>query len=78
MTMRTEPDVIDELFARCLAGGKLPGAGLTLCSGALREEDGWRFAVRLARSPDWVFTGQEMTVTVFVSDAEVKAGTGAA
>ena len=64
----------NELFARCLAERKLPGAGLTLCRGAMRETTGWRFAVRLVRTPDWVFTGQEMTVTVFVSDDEVTAG----
>lgn len=73
--MRTEPDVIEELFARCLAGNKLPpNTSLTLCSGVVREAAGWRFAVRPVLSPDWVFTGQEMTVTVFVSDDEVKAG----
>ncbi len=72
--MNTEPDVIEELFARCLAGNKLPNPSLTLCSGVMREAAGWRFAVRPVLSPDWVFTGQEMTVTVFVSDDEVKAG----
>lgn len=69
--MNTESN---ETLARSLAERKLPGAGLTLCSGGMREAAGWRFAVRLVRTPDWVFTGQEMTVTVFVSDDEVAAG----
>ena len=64
-----------EQLARRLAGEKLSGTDLVLCRGiGLRVDRGWRFAARPVLSPDWLFTGREMAVLVFVSMAEVRAG----
>ena len=58
---------LDEASARRIAEQKLSGTDLVLSRGVVfHDHSGWRFAARPATAPDVAFTGQEMTVMVWV------------